>query len=221
MKFLVLVAAAILIRQERNPAEELFKQMEAKLAGANSIQLKFEGEMKPQGIKLTGTLVLGEANQARCDMEGRVGEEKQSMAIVSDGKMAQLIASEGAKNRPFEVPETLGRLMRLCVARAGCMGAIDASQREDKAKADPETAFAASDFKLGAKEKVGEREAQAVEYKLTRKGEKDSAAIVWIDAETHLPLKRALKMGTKSLVETYTDFKLDEKIDPAKFELPK
>ena len=220
MRTILAAVVLALLPQEKNEAEELFKKMEAKLAAAKSVQFKFEGEMNPRGVKLSGTLVFGETNQSRCDLEGKFGEESQSISVISDGKMARMTTSEPPENKAFAVPETLGRLMRLAAARAGCLGTIDVSQREEKAKEDPEKAFAASDFKLGAKEKVGEREAQAVEYKLVRKGEKDSAATVWIDAETHLPLKRTLKMGTKTLEENYSGWKLDEKIDAAKFELP-
>ena len=48
---------------------------------------------------------------------------------------------------------------------------------------------------------------------------------MWIDTKTNLPLKRAImtqKGDDKfTVTETYTKLKLDEKIDPKMFELPK
>ena len=48
---------------------------------------------------------------------------------------------------------------------------------------------------------------------------------VWVDAKTHLPLKRLLtaKVGDQELkvTETYSKVVVDEKIDAQTFELPK
>jgi hypothetical protein len=84
----------------------------------------------------------------------------------------------------------------------------------------------ASDFKLGRKQKVGDRQTQAVEYNSTVLGAKEPmATIVWIDVETKVPLKRSFRMkeGGKegTMTETFSNVKLDGKIDPKKFELPK
>src|SRR5262249_879396 len=83
-----------------------------------------------------------------------------------------------------------------------------------------------SEFKLGSKQKVGNRQAQPVEYNSTIKDTKKSmTTVVWIDIETKLPLRREFRMkegGMEgALIETFTDVKLDGKIDPKKFELPK
>jgi outer membrane lipoprotein-sorting protein len=221
MTSLILIAAALLLPQEKNEAEELFKKMEGKVTKAKSVHIKMAGRMDPEGLELTGELWLDDGNRGRCELKAKKDQETDTALLISDGKKVQMSGSGGKENRPFDAPESIVRLMRICASRAGVMGTLDASQREEKAKVDPETAFTASDFKLGAKEKVADRESQAISYKLTRKGEQEASVTVWIDTETHLPLKRSMKKGSRTLTETYTEFTLDGKIDAAKFELTK
>lgn len=220
MKLLAVAAIALLLPQEKNEAEELFKKMEEKIAKAKSVRMTFEVSLDPEGAKLTGELLLDEGNRARWHMEGKKDGVFDSGTLTSDGTRALMLAG-GVKNRPFDVPESMGRLMRLSLARSGFLGLVDASHREEKAKADPATAFIASGFKLGAKEKVGDRESQAIDYTLSVKGNPDASMTVWVDRETNLPLKRTFRSGSRKRDETYTAFTLDPKIDPAKFELPK
>ena len=42
---------------------------------------------------------------------------------------------------------------------------------------------------------------------------------MWIDVETHLPLKRVLKKSGLTLIETYSEFQLDGKVDETLFDL--
>lgn len=221
MTALLLIAAALLVPQAKNEAEELFKKMEAKLAKAKTVQVKVSGAMEDLKFKMSGELSLDEGGKARIEMVGKADQQTVNAGMVSDGKRVRVHSSNQEEPRRYEAPETLGRLIRNCLARAGVMGAFDVVDGESGAKVDPDIAFVASGFKLGPREKVGEREAQAVLYRLARKGEEDSSATVWIDPETHLPLKREVKMERQALTESYSGFTLDEKVDPAKFELPK
>ena len=216
------VLAAIvlaLLPQEKNEAEELFKNMEGKLAAAKSVVVKVKGSM--QGIDFTGDLLLGEENRARYVFEMTHEDKKTSSTSVSNGAKIAVITTDGRAVPPYEAPKKFGLLMRARLARSGFIGAMDAIQDERNAKEDPESTIAASDFKLGSKEKVGEREALQVSYTLKKAGRPDMGSIVWIDVVTHLPLKRVLTMGPTVVSEAYTEIKIDEKIDAAKFELPK
>jgi hypothetical protein len=77
--------------------------------------------------------------------------------------------------------------------------------------------FSVSGFKLGKKEKIGERETQRVDYVLSVKGnEGQFPAAVWIDLKTGLPVKREL---SGMYTENY-ELKLDGKLDLKMFELP-
>ncbi len=88
-----------------------------------------------------------------------------------------------------------------------------------------------TDFKLGEKGRIGLHEARLIQYALVTKGlevrtgKTRFAVSLWLDVKTNLPLKRVvvpLEEGLEFiLTETYRSLTLDEKIDPAKFELPK
>jgi len=82
-----------------------------------------------------------------------------------------------------------------------------------------------SDFKDAGKEKVGERNTQVIEYTATEKDAKEGLSMkMWLDAETHLPVKLAVTGGqsdVKNLTETYSEFILDPEVDAKSFEAPK
>jgi hypothetical protein len=82
--------------------------------------------------------------------------------------------------------------------------------------------FPVSGFKLGKKEKVGKRETRRVDYVLGYKGKKDSYPVtMWIDLKTGLPVKRLVSDGgLPFFTETY-ELRLDGKLDPEIFKLPR
>ena len=220
MKVFLVLAIATLLPQEKNEAEELFKKMEEKLVKAKTVHLKLEGSMEPMDFKITGELWLGEGGRVRMDLEGKSGDMVRSVSMVSDGTTVN--TSSDDRKKSFKAPESFGKLVRTCIARAGFLGTVDTTDSETEAGTEPGEGFTVSEFKMGAKEKVGERSAQGLEFTVTKKKKKDTAAItLWIDVETQLPLKRTLKLGGRSLTESYSGLKLDEKIDAAKFEPPK
>ncbi|MBI3466661.1 MAG: hypothetical protein HY000_26910 [Planctomycetes bacterium] len=86
-------------------------------------------------------------------------------------------------------------------------------------------------FKEGAPEKVGGRQARVLSYKLGY-AQGDNAAVpdaekngtpvtVWIDSKTLLPLKHVIAWEGHRWTEFYNDFTLDPKIDAKAFELPR
>jgi hypothetical protein len=87
---------------------------------------------------------------------------------------------------------------------------------------DVEKLLRVSDFKRGANAKVEGREAHVIEYKVSTAGEDKAFVKLWLDARTHLPLKRELRAATGDafrVVETYSEFKLGPKgagLEPVK-----
>jgi outer membrane lipoprotein-sorting protein len=221
MRLVMIAVLALLLPQEKNEAETLFRKMEEKLAKAKTVRLKMTGDMDMMKMTLSGEMQLGEEGRMRVDIDGKVGQEAMKAGAVSDGKRLRLHSSDKPQPREFDVTGKLGPLSRTCLARAGFVGALDSFDNEKGVKAEADELFSLSAFKLGAKEKAGEREAQIVDYQIDKKGHRPSDASVWIDVETHLPLKRVLKKGGMTLTESYSEMKLDERIDPATFELPK
>jgi outer membrane lipoprotein-sorting protein len=220
MRLLFALAALLIVPQEKDDAESLFKKMEEKIVKAKSLRSKLAGEMEEAKFKLTGDLLLDEGSKVRIDVQGKgEGDEKKAL-VISDGKKLYMKSNDSDTAQGFDAPETFGKLIRIAFARAGFLSAFEFCDSENRAKTGPETAYTMTGLKLGSKEKVGDRDAQAVTYTVTRKG-RDAAATVWIDTATLLPLKRVLKMDGMTLSESYSDLKVDEKIEAARFEIPK
>jgi hypothetical protein len=131
-----------------------------------------------------------------------------------------------------DTPKKLGERVLTGTARGGIFVpmylAVEVSPEGEKPKeADLNELLKVSGFKLRKKEKVDGKEAQVIEYMLTvaSVGGVKINSTVWVDAKTHVPLKRLLtaKVGDQELkvTETYSKVVVDGKIDPKTFELPK
>jgi outer membrane lipoprotein-sorting protein len=212
------------VAAQENEAEKLFRAMEKKVRAANSLEAAIEGDVKD--AKFKGKLLVGDGNRFRLETEADVDGNKHHHMLASDGKV---VYSKGVSSASWPArPENADR-MRAFFARGGLVACGDCLDPESGV-ADLDKAFAPADFKLGAKEKIGGKDAQLIECTLTvaKKGGKSETVkmAVWIDTQTQLPLKRRLdaKEGKEMAVtvsETYTTFTLDAKIDAKAFELPK
>src|SRR5262249_26974575 len=82
-----------------------------------------------------------------------------------------------------------------------------------------------TDVQLGKPEAFGGKQATVLHYQVQGKG-KDFAfkVSVWLDLVTKLPLKSEIKFAEKEdllrIVEIYSDWALDEKLDAKQFTLP-
>jgi outer membrane lipoprotein-sorting protein len=218
--FLVLTLPAA----EPNDAEKLFRDMEKKVTSAKTLECTFEAKLeapRDQNGTITGEVVLADGNKWFTEYGGEVGGRKGKTTSISDGiKVVDIESDMPNKTRDANKGQT--GILCASVARAGLMASFFYVAKELKAADD----LKASDFKLGKKEKVGDKEAQVIDYHLTMKGLEVPLSIsVWVDTKTKLPLKRVVTVmkgdekGT--ITETYSKLKIDEKIDPKKFELPK
>ena len=125
---------------------------------------------------------------------------------------------------PHDTPKDLDLEIRTWVARPGLF--LPQAPLPDVAVADAKDRYRVSGFKLGNKEKVGERETQRLDYQLSVKGQDLPFSVtVWIDLKSGLPVKRLVTSGAGkekfAVSETYGKLTLDEKVDPKKFDLPK
>jgi outer membrane lipoprotein-sorting protein len=221
------------LAQESNEAEKLFRKLEKKLSEAKSLRVALEGtaegvEDLRGALKYKGTMVLAQGNKARFEMEMEFNGKKHRTTFVSDGtKMIGDIAGEGGKLRRdtpkkfFEV--TIG-FFRHGGPVAGHVFSSSGPEGETFAS------FKPSAFKLGQKEKIGQRQAQVIEYKLTLENapkEAENLSLsekLWLDAETNLLLKRVFTGKLKkefTYTENYSEFTVNLKLDAKLFELPK
>jgi outer membrane lipoprotein-sorting protein len=225
---LVLVLA---LHAKPNEAEKLFGDMEKKINSAKTlecaIELKLESSVEKQNFNAKGELALGEGNKSRFEMSGESGGKKGKSTEVADGVKLVILVTDKPKHT-IEVPKTRNDWFRAKLARIGLtqMEVASGPGTPTPKEFNIDVIYGVSDFKLGKKEKVGDQEAQVIEYTLRFKPTETPMTVnVWLDTKTNLPLKRVVT-ATKdkektTFTETFSNFKVDEKIDPKKFELPK
>jgi hypothetical protein len=205
--------------------------------GVACIALSPDGRSLPTDLgSFEGTLLLAEGKKVRMEInkskddglqltpEAAKKYGKMRLRIVSDG-VHQMMEGNGL-DRPqlCDTPKNLNADILTWMSRTGLVlpQAPLPDQKVDAAK----DRFVVSDFRLGIREKIGERDTQRLEYQLSPKGiDIRMPVVVWIDIRTLLPVKRTVKSlndeQRKPLTENYTKLILDEKIDSKKFELPK
>jgi hypothetical protein len=145
--------------------------------------------------------------------------------VITDGKLlyAKTKFDNGKVDatNPDGVIDHLGKDVRWILTRLGGCMALTAVWRDPGKTFDPDQDAPLKNFKLGAQETVGMRNAQVVAYELPRNGQPWEAS-VWIDLQTQLPLKRVVEMPIgNSFTETYTTFTVDGNLDPKLFAIPK
>jgi outer membrane lipoprotein-sorting protein len=240
-----LLAAALLppALAQDNEAEKLFRDMEQKIKSAKAVEVVFTYQLEGKTTK--GSLLLTKDNKARLQLSGHfyIGVKgNATFELVSDGKR---LKTKGAKllistiGLPYvelggqtegKTPKSFHALLAVTLSRGG-IGAtvlglpylVSADEDIDPDKEDSK--MTVHDFEAVGAEKVGERQAKIVRYRFGKGGNDDPKVAVWIDTESGLPLKRVFlghPEGEKIRIsESYSEIKLNPKVDAKAFELPK
>jgi outer membrane lipoprotein-sorting protein len=230
MKLFAIPLLAVVLAQG-DDAAKTFQAMEAKIARAKSVQVTFEASAAtPKGTaKVTGSLASA-GDRVRFEFALDADGKSMKLLSVSDGKKSVTV-QDGKVSESKDTPHDTGRVVTALVARAGFTPLFFSAGRQVKEgdkdrKEDPLEVYKASDFKLGQAEKVGGRDTVAIDYKLTLRDDPPLSATVWLDAKTHLPLKRVVRNYVKggggfTITETYSTLTLDPRLDAKLFEFPK
>jgi outer membrane lipoprotein-sorting protein len=209
-------------------AEKLYRAMEKKLIGAKALKFSFESQAAVgDDFNLKGTILLAADNKLRLEYAGKDRDKILKGLAISDGK--QLIGKNEFDGKPDnksqETPPTMNAILAQYVARASLYMSLQAAF-SPTAEQDP-SKILVSDFKTLDKEKIGKRQAQAIAIKVQMPNQKAVFDVkLWIDLETHLPLKRVVEFRdgtevTMRLSETYTQMQIDPPIKGQEFVLPK
>lgn len=222
------VAAGVLLgatAQEPNEAEKLFRRMEKKLLEAETFALQGESEWKVEkaAYRIKWNVLWAKGHKFNYSIKS-VGELiAPDVEGVSDGRDVRV--TSGGKTEDRKVSGELGANVAGTLARAGFVASLPVALEGDRPDHSLDKRYALSGFELGKKEKVGERDAQAIRFTAVFAERDTTRSELWIDVKEELPLKRHLsvegKRGAITVTETYSMFAVGEKIDPAKFELPK
>jgi outer membrane lipoprotein-sorting protein len=215
LSLILAVAAAVAAQPGEDDAVELFRQMEAKLRAAKAIKVAFTTEKRHEGEAVTtaeGVLLLGTDNRVRFGLRGHWSYGGSTL-FVSDGKS---IAGSGARApEKGEAPDLLRHDLLMRFAVRGVSNFPPWTAGNKGATIETEKGLRVRGFKLQPDDKVGGRMAHVVRYE----HHLSSPTTLWIDAQTHLPLKRRLGTADNGLTEIFTEVTLEPPLDAAAFDL--
>lgn len=227
---------ALLALLQETDADALLKQMEEKLAKAKTISVQFASDLSINGSSMgtwEGGFKAADANRVRISAKGKLMKEL-SYLLVCDGKKEKNVdLSRDATNAASAARRdaSVAALSRFGIGTGLFLGFV----KSGLGPHEEETAEAVklSDAKTAGTEEVDGRKADVVTLKatLTRKAgllkevKDEVAQTIWIDAETRLPLKRAMSVkpaqgAERVLVETYSKWSLDAALEDADFKVP-
>ncbi len=206
-----------------NEAENLFRDFEKKVKNVKAIRVAVDA--KSDTTRLRGnfkiSLLLAQGNKLRLLLTETDTEEPDPVrsALTSNGTTLRM--SSKGKDEEKATPKGLHTLGSTCASRAGIIFflllVVTQEQGSSGKLPDSEELLRATEFKLAKDEKVGGRDAKVVRYKLNT-----AEVTLWLDARTHLPIKRHILFEkTWVIAETYTEFLLDPKVDAKAFKLSK
>ncbi|HYV34920.1 MAG TPA: hypothetical protein VE988_04395 [Gemmataceae bacterium] len=238
----ILELLAPLQKEESAKAEKLYQAMANKLIATKTFQCSFELAMEFDGgkAKLAGWAAFAEGNKSRLKADGDIFGANWQIETVSDGKQTRVtmaVAGKPPQSTTSDVPAKANDFLREAMARGGIFVGLFpkpkktdrqtgiVSIEQDQKERTAQEIYQISDFKLGEKEMIGDRETQKIDYVLTINKEEQASLTLWLDPETSLPLKRNLLMGKGKdqlhIVETYTNYRINESLDSKQFDLPK
>ena len=222
MTWQLLFSLPVLSLPQDNEAEKLYRNLERKLTAAKTIRFDvvIDSKVAGQELNIRSKVWLTRDNKHRHEAEITKGDKREKITVVLDG-----VKSRGITDGGLVVPLTTGpdetKVLTGLLLRVGWFGNWDHNPKMDVSALLP-----ASGFKLGPKEDVGKRAAQSVTLAVTLKnvrGDPSVKCTLWLDTETGLPLKRVMEMdGDKRgrVMETYSEFVLDAKMDAKLFIVP-
>jgi hypothetical protein len=224
---------------QENDAQKLFREMEANICSAKSLHFVFNLEIQDSstGKKVgegKGSFDF-EANKFRMEREIQVATGTVKQLSISDGKLTYTTFGKAIGAKAMNVPAmTFPRLPNgnfektLRVLAEGGPNLLLSTSFLGPTLKFNEDFLKISDFKLGNKEKVGQRDAQVVQFVGVMGPDRTTVKYrVWIYTTTKLPVKMESffreKVNGPELrqVEIFTTFVVNGPVDPKQFELPK
>lgn len=201
--------------------------MELKVRSAKSVQVRGEMILAESGLesKLSMKIVLGEGDKIHIDVVGNLYQKAVKMTVVGDGNKVYMDDKIKGKVDISENIRGEGSFIRSVMLRGGVFMGLVASELGSAVKKlpNPDETFKVSDFKLLGKEKLGGRSVHVIQYKLAVKDRDTAIVKLWVDTESLLPakLEADADKGKTHLIDNYSEFTLNGKVDPKLFEAPK
>jgi len=205
--------------------------MDQAIRGAETLAVPLRASFRIREIdigSMAGSVHLAPGGKMDYRLKGSLpllGQADFQIRAVSDGR--RLIAEGGA---PRDSPATLTDSMKATVSHVGfSFMRVASAWGSDPPGVDPRKTIRLEGMTLGPADLVHGRMAQSVRYTQTFVEEhwgKEMGGldvVLWIDAETFLPLKKIFRgLGGEGVVveEEYEGIEAGGTIDPAEFELP-
>lgn len=239
---LVVASATPTLHAADDEPEALFRQVEKNLLSTKTVHVQFE--VKAGDAKIQGTLVLGEGDRMRIACKGSSGAVTfTAPTLIGNGTKIVTVGRADTEKafvaKTVDSPKALGRSLRSMLTRPGILLEFS-TIISGKGQAGGDATFTASDFKIGAKEKIGGVETRVLEYAIVVKGKsvtvwlgaiekmvplkdmKTAAAKLWIDTKTNIPVKLEIRVVIDGTALEFTQtFTLDSKLDGKLFDVPK
>jgi hypothetical protein len=170
-------------------AEKVYRAMEKQILSAKSLHWAFDGELEMLSRKGTakGAITFAQGNKARMELVTENPDKSEKVLFITDGK-SQYKKQNDNQGRVKPLPNNVEQLDKALPGLATRLGLFSTSliaepgikSEEDF---DLDRDLPVKNFKLGAEEMIGKRNAQIVNYEIGRETPVITVS-VWIDMQT-------------------------------------
>ena len=215
---LTILSGPVLAGNEPAVPEHVRKMLRT-VDGATTLQVSIRSEVKGEIVWKTRAMVAGD-NRVRLEMEVKTGSPAatQKIEFVSDGNTLQTTQN----GRPPQVSTAHSRLsdrLQKAISRCGFLYSyltpISRNGQDNQSTSD---LLKMSDCRLQREENSDGQRLLVYTYTCQLTSiDQTSTGTVWINAATHLPVRRQFALGERQVTETYSNWAINKPVDKQHF----
>lgn len=210
--------------EDGTSAKKRFEELDKRLVAAKTQQIAFDIDARDKHgpISLKGVLILGQGNRMKLVFDGLQMGSKSKVTWLSDGKTMTIQTEIGGKTTKASppVPILLSYFLASNLGRTSMLSGMNSIGDRNPTMPSKLKPFA---FQAVGKEKIGDKEALLIEYKLELPVSGNLMKCkLFLDAKTGLPLKRLVEVSRNGIEvlrnqETYGEWQLNPALSPDVF----
>lgn len=207
-------------------AETRFQELEKRLLQAESVRLK--GGVGSTGAltsALEGEALLGSGNRAHLEFAGEFESKSALLALVSDGN--RMWGGNGTDWFEEDAPPALNEGIVLGFTRMGILhnlAVLRGAGPPEGTDGGIRDWLTVTNFAWGEPETIEGVPTETVIFDIFVRGEPAAKAMLWLNAETGLPVQREQTVrfpgGEMKAVEIYEVVEIGAELDPNEFVVP-
>jgi len=217
---MLLSASALAVAGQPEVPGEMSRMLE-KIDVARSIEVTVQSEVHELATWTThATAASGNQLSLKLSFSMSADAKTQQVQFVSDGQSMQTSAPDKAPQVTSAHPQLKDRFQKSLGRTRFLYTYLTPVDNDPQNSASLSELITLSNTSIEAEESPADKDVTVVAYDFQVRGTSQNVSCrVWIDRQSHLPVKRTFTMLEKQVTETYEDWKINQEIRTETFEI--